>query len=205
MKKTILLFLFIFPMTKSSFAEDKAAAKTPANPLAPTVSATEILPGSATICEADIFYSWKLKPPVKKEKEKTSEPAVTITPTKVLFQTIGEEGANETDIKNKLNAKITLAQKQALEDCQSLHQDQGLCLTKKIKSQQDLLGKLDFATKNTIIAAATSDCQNEQGICEKVEVSEIRCYLNKTEKLKVEQPIAEKGSEKSSPEAAKKK
>lgn len=177
MKKTILLFLFLLLTIDSSFAQNKAAE-------------TEILlPGSETICEADIFYYWKVKPPLKKEN---AAAAVKISETKVLFQTIGEQGANETDIKNKLNAKMTLAQKQALEDCQSQHQDQGLCLTKKIKSQQDLLSKLDFATKNTIIAAANSDCQNEQGFCGEVEASEIRCYINKTRKLKIDLPATVK-------------
>lgn len=186
MKKTILLFSLLLLRINSSFAEDKAAAKTQA---ASPAAEVEILPGSETICEADIFYYWKVKPALKKEK--APEPT-TISETKVLYQTIGEQGANEADIKNKLNAKITLAQKEAATDCQSSHQDQGLCLTKKIKSQQDLLSKLDFATKNTIIAAASNDCQEEQGVCGKVEVSEIRCYLNKTQKIKIDPPAADK-------------
>lgn len=202
MKKITLLLLFFLIIPSSAIAEEKA----PATKAATETPATEPPPlGSETVCEVDIYYSWKPNPPAKKEKEKNPEPVV-IAETKVLFQTIGEQGLNEKDIKNKLATKITLTQKQALEECGGLHQDQGQCLTKKIKPQQELLGKMDFATKNALLAATIADCQSEQGSCGKIETSETRCYLNKPEKLNAETPAAtnEKAADKPAEKAAEK-
>lgn len=188
MKKTLFIVISVFVFLQKSNAQDKAAA---------TATEAPAL-GSETICESDIYYYWKLKPlptptnSAKKPAEATPTPEMP--DNKVLYQTVGEHGETETDVKNKLAAKITASLRDANEDCRNAHQDQTSCLTKKIKSQNELLGKIDFATKNKIISAMTDDCKNELGSCGKIESSEIRCYLNKA--IAPKSPNAEAASTK---------
>ncbi|MFN8389821.1 MAG: hypothetical protein U0136_05990 [Bdellovibrionota bacterium] len=152
-------------------APKNAPAEKAASP-SPTKS-PELEPGSNVLCEVDVFYTWKPAP--RKDDQEAEPPA----PVKDFYITAGEEGLVEEEVTNRLTAKIPQFSQQALQLCASVHQDQTLCVTSKLKANNAHYEKLDFVARRALVEAINLDCQEQAGECIGAEVSDVKCRVNR--------------------------
>ncbi|MBP9839020.1 MAG: hypothetical protein KBC84_09960 [Proteobacteria bacterium] len=158
--------------------EIKAAKPEPAaTPEKAVPSAVTLPTGGEFVCESNIFYSWKL--PAKPIPGRPQDPPVEQAEVKEYYTTVGEQALNESEAKEKIKAKISTALGQAKQYCTQIHNGKGSCISDKIKMNNDVYYKADFATRNAIISSLNKDCESLQGTCLETESSEVKCLINK--------------------------
>jgi hypothetical protein len=141
-------------------------------------------PGADIICEADIFFSWKLSPPKEKENAANNTQAAPENDddseaVKEFFSSAGEEGLVEEEVRNRLSAKLPQMQQEAMKFCVSAHQDQTGCISSKIRLNADQYSRLDFVARKAMIDAINNDCEQSLGKCLSTETGEMKCRINR--------------------------
>lgn len=156
--------------------EEKADEKTP--------SAETPQAKGEIVCEANITYSWKRKPPpvpLGNQNSGTPPPPPPEMPTlETQYQQIGERGMIEVDVKNRLTTRLPSAQAEAMKHCADAHENQTLCVSKQLKLVAKDYQLLDFAARKTFLNAITTDCEAQAGDCVSAKSGPVYCFENRS-------------------------
>lgn len=172
----IALLSTISVTTVHAAKEEKADEKTP--------SAETPQAKGEIVCEANITYSWKRKPPpvpLGNKNSVTPPPPPPEMPTlETLYQQIGERGMVEVDVKNRLTTRLPSAQAEAMQHCAEAHENQTLCISKQLKLVTKDYQLLDFAARKTLLSAVTADCETQAGDCLSSKSGPVYCFENRS-------------------------
>lgn len=131
------------------------------------------------VCEAEVYYSWQ--PPRPKQEPHPAgvappPPPAIPSPVEVLFTKSTERGTGGDEaIKKRLLGAISVAKNNALVECQSQHQNQAQCVSRKLKSISADYSRLDYQSQRTFREAITDDCRSQAGLCLSTRVGEVSC------------------------------
>ncbi len=172
--------LSCFVLPELAAAEDKPAAEPAAEHAATGAAAGAIEAGADYVCEAQVSFTWKRRPPPPLPNARPSkEEAPAIEPTTDFYTTIGEQGIVEADTKSRVAIKLATAQAEALNECRKRHESQAGCVTDKLRKTATDYARLDFAGRKTILDSVNADCTFNLGTCLSASASEIQCRTNR--------------------------
>ncbi len=164
MKCYILTILFLLVPPKVLFAADK-------------IDKIEF----NTVCEADVSYTWKRRPPPEKtqgNQEATSKND-DIVPIKVVYARVGVNGKTEEEARNKLPTKLATIESEAHKYCEVQHQSQIACTSRELNKIKRDYYSSDYAVRRTLLRSITASCLDNAGICLSTEKGEVSCYIDK--------------------------
>ncbi len=187
----LLPILCLCCLVSIAAAEDKAPAKdgkeaapaAGAEPAAPPA----LEPGANLVCETDISFVWKPIPPPPKPgairgsngPQVDKDEPVEQEPVEDFFTTAGEDGVVEEEVRNRLAGKIPQLQRQAIESCKILHENQTLCVSAKLRANFEQFNRLDFLSRKAMVEAISGDCEKKGGKCISAEYSPVKCHINR--------------------------
>lgn len=155
-------------MSASAYAVDKAAEKG-APAAAPDADAE-------TVCEADVFYSWKrLPPPPAPGATAAAAAASPFEPEEVFFQKIIKRGTAKEALEAEVKSNAPSVEGKAREACVRLHENAGLCVADAVSLLGGAFSSLDFETRRVVRDRVVGDCAATSGQCLKTRVGDTTC------------------------------
>lgn len=205
-----IAFLGIVAAPRPLHAEPPAAKdkKDGAPAAAAEATPTPLEPGADYLCQADVFYVWKPAPPAGEGAMAAAggnghlgaEPSADDSndSRREFALVVGETGLIQDEVKNRVAARIPIAQLEAVQKCKLEHEDRTSCVTQKMKRGMDNYTRLDFGARKAMLEAMNHDCESNLGTCGNSEVTEISCLVNRSPDFlppKPEAPAADKKGE----------
>lgn len=155
-------------------AASVAAAADPKGAPAPTPAEV----AAESICESDVFYTWKPTPAVEPTQIGKGAPAPTPNPPdprEMFQQKLTERGSDKDQIQLILKSRLVEAQASAQKYCERHHQNQALCISDMLESLGADFSKLDFESRRTLREKLVMDCAHNSGNCVSTRSSDITC------------------------------
>lgn len=149
-----------------------------------------------TVCETDIFYTWKRIIPPKKDDnkaDKAATPTPEPEPIEVFFTRTGERGLYEAVVKQRLALKVPSLKAAAILHCEDLHQASSRCVAQQLNRASSTYTRLDFAARRAFLDAVTQECSLRSGVCLSARAGAIHCYQNAPGP--VQRPHADEGKD----------
>lgn len=139
-------------------------------------------PAKISVCEADIFYSWKRLPPKSPSEDSSStsapEASANQEAMEVFFTRTGEQGAVEEEVKAKLETKLETIKAEAISTCRDDHEDQAHCVTAGIKRIAREYNLADYTSRGALLKSVTDTCEQSVGNCVSARAGEVKCYIH---------------------------
>lgn len=125
-------------------------------------------------CEADVYYIWK------KRQDAGNQP-----PAAVFYVRVGERGAVELDVKNKLLTRLSGVEADAVKGCQAEHHNISTCVATRLKTFAGEYHQMDFNARRVLLDTITEDCGNNAGSCIAAHTGPITCLFERPPTLVV--------------------
>lgn len=107
------------------------------------------------------------------EKTKAKMPKVSFD---VLSVTRRIRAATEDEAKAKIQLALDKDKQDAMEECQSVHENLSGCIAAKFLAMGNVLRQLDFNARKELENSISEDCRSSTGRCLKSEASPIECH-----------------------------